>query len=161
MFISLLFFVGTIGLIISMSKIDKQTEDTTTFYTATVNGVEVTDTGEDIFAEIRTKEYGTSLYISKNISKNISMHDVTGLENGQVIFFGIESIKDKQMNEVKFVNIISLKTDAKDIFTLEEYNECMHNKVYPARIASIVMAALFFSISLFCCMKIRRMKKRK
>ena len=48
MIVSLLFFVATIGLIVSMSKIDKQTEDTTTFYTATVIDVEVTDTGENV-----------------------------------------------------------------------------------------------------------------
>lgn len=105
MIASLLLFVAMIGLIISMSKIDKQTEDTTTFYTATVIGVDVTNTGENIFAEIRTKEYDTALYISTNISKNIRMDDVRNLRNGETIFFGIENIKVHQMNKVEFVNI--------------------------------------------------------
>lgn len=156
MSVSLLFFVATIGLIISMSKIDKQTENTTTFYTATVIGVDVTNTGENIFAEIHTKEYNTSLHISANISKNIRMDDVRNLRNGQTIFFGIENIKVRQMNKVEFVNITSLKTETKDILSLEEYNKCIHNSVYPARIASIVMALLFLSISLFCYLKIKR-----
>ena len=118
--VSLLFFVATIGLIISMSKIDKQTENTTTFYTATVTGVDVTNTGENIFAEIHTKEYKTSLHISSNISKNIRMDDVRNLRNGETIFFGIENTKAQQMNKVEFVNITSLKTDTKDILSLEE-----------------------------------------
>ncbi len=156
MIVSLLFFVATIGLIVSMSKIDKQTEDTTTFYTATVIDVEVTDTGENIFAEIHTKEYNTSLHISTNISKKIRMDDVKNLSNGQTIFFGIENIKVQQMNKVEFVNITSLKTDTKDILSLEEYNRCIYNSAYPARIASIIMASLLFFISLFCYLKIKR-----
>ena len=109
MIVSLLFFVATIGLMISMSKIDKQTEDTTAFYTATVIDVDVTNTGENVFAEIHTKEYNTSLYISTNIGKNIRMDDVSYLKNGQTIFFGIENIKVQQMNKVEFVNITSFK----------------------------------------------------
>lgn len=159
MIVSLLLFVATIGLIISMSEIDKQTEDTTTFYTATVISVDVTNTGENIFAEIHTKEYNTSLHISTNISKNIRMDDVRNLRNGQTIFFGIENIKIGQMNKAEFVNITSLKTDTKDIFSLEEYNKCIHNSAYPTRIASIVMASLFLSISLFCYLKIKRKKR--
>lgn len=156
MIVSLLFFVATIGLIISMSEIDKQTEETTTSYIATVIGVDVINTGENIFAEIHTKEYSTSLHISTNISKSIRMDDVRNLRNGQTIFFRIENIKVPQMNNVEFVNITSLKTDTKDILSLEEYNKCIYHSSYPARIASIVMASLFLSISLFCYLKITR-----
>ena len=112
--------------------------------------------GENIFAEIHTKEYNTSLHISTNISKNIRMDDVKNLSNGQTIFFGIENIKVQQMNKVEFVNITSLKTDTKDILSLEEYNRCIYNSAYPARIASIIMASLLFFISLFCYLKIKR-----
>lgn len=156
MIVSLLFLVATIGLIIFMSKINKQTEDTTTCYTATVNGVDVTDTGESIFAEIYTKEYDTSLYISTNISKNIRMDDVRDLRNGQTIYFRIENIKVEQMNKVEFIDITSLKTDTKNIFSLKDYNEYMHNFVYPAKIAGIIVALLFLFISLFCYLKIKR-----
>lgn len=156
MIVSLLFFVVTIGLLISMSKIDKQTESTTTFYTATVISVAVTDMGENIFAEIHTKEYKTSLYISENISKNIRMDDVRNLRNGQTIFFGIENTKVQQMNEVEFVNITSLKTDTEDILSLEEYNKCIHNSVVPARIAGVIMASFFLFISLLNYLKFKR-----
>lgn len=150
MIVSLLFFVATIGLMIFMSKIDRQTEDTTTLYTATVSGAEVTDTGENVFAEIRTKEYNTALYIPKNISKSIKIDDVKNLKNGQTILFRIENSKTRQMNEVEFVNITSLKTETEDILSLEEYNACMRSSAYPARIASVVMALVFLCISLLC-----------
>lgn len=150
MIVSMFLFAATVGLIISMSKIDKQTENTTTFYTATVSDIDITDTGEKIFAEIHTKEYSTSLQISTNISKNIKMDDIRDLKNGQTIFFRIENIKVEQMNKAEFINITSLRTDAKDIFSLEEYNKYIHDSAYPTRIASIVMALLFLFISLFC-----------
>ena len=156
MIVSLLLFAATTGILISMSKIDKQTEDTTTFYTATVIGVDITNTGKNISAEIHTNEYNTSLLISVNISKNISMDDVRDLKKGQTIFFGIEKKKARQMNEVEFVNITALKTDTKEILSLEEYNTCIHDSAYPARIAGIVLASAFLFLSLFCYLKIKR-----
>lgn len=156
MIVSMFLFAATVGLIISMSKIDKQTENTTTFYTATVSDIDITDTGEKIFAEIHTKEYNTSLQISTNISKNIKMDDIRDLKNGQTIFFRIENIKVEQVNKAEFINITSLRTDTKDIFSLEEYNKYIHDSAYPTRIASIVMALLFLFISLFCYLSIKR-----
>ena len=158
MIISLLLFVATIGLTISMSKIDKQTEDTTTLYTATVTDVNITNTQKNIFIEINTKEYNTALHISTNISKNIEIEDVKKLKNGQTIFFRIENTQVHQINEIEFVNITSLKTNTKDILSLEEYNKCIYNAARPARIASIVMASLFLSISMFCYLKIIKRK---
>ncbi len=160
MIISLLLFVATIGLIISMSKIDKQTEDTTTLYTATVTDVNITNTQKNVFIEINTKEYNTSLHISTNISENIDIEDVKKLKKGQTIFFRIENTQVHQINEVEFVNITSLKTDTKDILSLEEYNKCIYNAARPARIASIVMASLFLFISLFCYLKIIRQSNK-
>lgn len=95
MFVSTILFIATIGLIISINKIDKQTENTTTSYIATVIDVDITDTGNGVFAEIYTNEYNTTLYISTNICKNIRMDDVKNLEKGKTIFFRIENMKVK------------------------------------------------------------------
>lgn len=156
MIVSMLLFVVTIGLIISMSKIDKQNEDTTSLFTATVSGIDISDIGEKISAKIHIKEYKTSLQISTNISKYIEMDDVRDLKNGQTIFFRIENIKVEQMNIVEFINIVSLKTNTKDIFSLDEYNKYIYNSAHPTRIASIIIALLFLFTSLFCFLKIKR-----
>lgn len=156
MIVSMFLFVVTIGLIISMSKIDKHTEDTTTLCMATVSDVDIIDTGKRIFAEINIKEYDTSLQISTNISENIEINDIKDLKNGQTIVFRIENIKVAQMNEVEFINIVSLGTDTKEIFSLDEYNKYIHKSAYPTRIVGIVMAVLFLFISLFCYLKIKR-----
>lgn len=116
MIVSMLLFVATIGLIISMRKIDKQTEDTTMVYNATVMEADVANTGNAIFAEISTKEYRTLLYISTNLSKHVRMENVENLKAGQTIFFSIENKKVPQMNKVEFVNITSLKTETETIF---------------------------------------------
>lgn len=156
MVVFLLLFVATVGLIISMSKIDKQTDATTTLYTATVTGVDITDMGDKASAEIHTREYRTSLYISTNIAKSIKMEDIRSLKDGQTISFRIENIKVRQMNEVEFVNIVSLRTDTKEILSLDDYNKFIYNSAYPARVASVVMALLFLTASLFCWLKIKR-----
>ncbi|MBE6727771.1 MAG: hypothetical protein E7562_03885 [Ruminococcaceae bacterium] len=152
-FVFLFLFVATIGIIISMNNIDKQTKETTTLYTATVSRIEITDTEKNISAEIHTEEYDTSLLISTNICKKIKLDDISNLKSGQTISFRVENIKANQMNKVEFINLISLKTDTKDIFSLEEYNKYIHDSAYPARIASIAMASLFLLISLFLFFK--------
>ena len=161
MIMSLLLFVVAIGLNISMGNIDKQTEDTTTFYTATVISVDVTDAGENSFADIQTKEYNTALHISTNISKNMGMDEVRNLSNGQKIWFGIENTKAQQMNKVEFVTITALKTDTKEILSLEQYNQYIHDSAHPARIASVVMACFFLVISVFCYWNIKKNGSRR
>ena len=119
MIASLILFLVSIGLIISMNEIDKQTTDTTTFYTATVSNVDITDTGKNISAVIKTQEYDTDLHISVNICKNINMDDVSALKNGQTIYFTVEKIRAAQMNEVIFLPITSLETNTEEIFSLD------------------------------------------
>lgn len=160
MIVFILFFVVTIGLIISMSKIDEQTEGTTTVYTATIRDVDITDTGKRVFAEIHTNEYTTALQISTNICQNIEIDKLRELGKEEQIFFAIENSKMEQMNQVEFINIISLETSAKGIFSIEEYNTYLHNSAHPARIISIVMALLFLFMSLRCCLKIKEIKSR-
>lgn len=146
--LSFLLFAGTVGIIISMHKIDKQTADSAALYTATVKSADIIDTEKNISAEIHTKEYDTSLYVSVNICKNINTDDIKNLKNGQKIFFRIENSKAKQMNKVDFLDIVSLKTDSKEIFSLEEYNRLIHKSAYPARIAGGIAALSFLLISL-------------
>lgn len=139
-----------------MSEIDKLNENNTTLFTATVNRVDVIDSGDGIFAKIYVNEYDTCLQISTNICKYIEIDDICKLKNGQTIFFRIENIKVEQMNIVEFINVVSLKTNTKDIFSLDEYNKYIYNSAQPTRIASIIIALLFLFTSLFCFLKIKR-----
>lgn len=156
---SFVFFIGLIGLLLITRNIDQQTEKTTTLYTATVTGVEVTKIGNDISAEISVKEYSNNLLISESICKKINIDDVQHLETGQIIYFRIENFMVQHLNNAAFVNIASLKTDAKDIFSLADYNQYVHASSYPGRISTIVAAAICLSISISYFFKIKGRKK--
>ena len=154
--LSILSFSVTMGLTIFMSKIDQQTESSTTLYTATVNYVDVESTGKYVFTEIHINEYDTYLLITTSISKRIATDQIKALKKGQVIVFRIENIKVEQMNEVEFINIVSLKTASNNILSLDEYNNYMNSAAYPARVASIVLSLAFLLLSIFCCLRIRK-----
>ena len=152
-------FIITIGLIISMSKIDKLNEDNTTLFTATVKSVDVIDTGDEIFAKIYVNEYDTCLQISTNICKYIEIDDICKLKNGQTIFFRIENIKVKQVNKVDFLNIVSLKTNIQNIYSLGEYNNYICESAYPTRIISTTMALVFLFVSVLYFVKAKKIYK--
>lgn len=159
MIVATLVFVITMGLIVSMHEIDKQTENTTTPYMATVTDVVIVETKKP-FIEIYCKEYNTFLLISTNISSNINLEDIKELKNGQTISFRIENKKVGQMDKVEFINIASLKSDTKCIFTLEDYNEYIHNSAYPARLAGITIVLLSLVTLVFCLFKIGKTGKQ-
>lgn len=156
MFVFLSLFVVTVGLILSMRNIDNQNENTTILHTATVDYIDVTNTGDSVYLEIYTKEYRTSLMISTNISWRINIEDVKNLKEGQTIFFRVEKTKANQINEVSFINITSLETETNCIFSLKDYNQIMHASAYPTRMFGSVMALIFLSISIFFYYKIKK-----
>lgn len=161
MIASLILFLVSIGLIISMNEIDKQTTDTTTFYTATVSNVDITDTGKNISAVIKTQEYDTDLHISVNICKNINMDDVRALKNGQAIYFTVEKIRAAQMNEVIFLPITSLETNTEEIFSLDDYNNYIQASAYAPRNAAIIFASGCLLVAVYSFIKIRKDKNSK
>ncbi len=143
--ISIIFSIGSIELIIMMCQSYKQTEDTTKSYSATVKSVSIKGTGEDVSAEIYTEEYDTALYILSHISRNINMNEVRALKSGQRIVFSIQNIKADQMNEVSFIDLTSLKTESKDIFSLEDYNSYIKSTAFFPIIAGVAVAVFFWS----------------
>ena len=152
---SVFFFLVTIGIFISMFQIDKQTEDITIEYSATVRRIHINNSVKNKWVQIETEEYDSSLYISVNISKNINMNKIIALKEGEKIFFRIENIKVKQMNFVDFVDIVSLKTETDDIFTLNDYNYFMRISARPARIANIIVALILLVVSVLCFVLIK------
>lgn len=159
MFICLLLFLVMVGLLIFVSKVDQQTQKTTTSYTASVSSVQITQTGKNSTAEIYTNEYTTSLHISSAIYQNINTDDLKNLQCGQTIFFSIENGYVQQMNKVDFLPITSLKTDTNDILSLEKYNQCMHEAAVPARIVGIIAAVSLLIVSLSCYVKNKRARR--
>lgn len=146
--VSFVFFINMVILLLFTSKIDKQTDNTTTYYSATVSNTKIWK-GKDIYVNIRTNEYDNDLTITTSIEKNINLDDVRNLQNGQKIFFRIENYKTDDINKVPFIDIVSLSTETKDIFTLDDYNKFMSVAAYPGRIVGFIVALLFLSISVY------------
>ncbi len=153
---SVFFFLVTIGIFISMFQIDKQTEDITIEYSATVRRIHINNSVKNKWVQIETEEYDSSLYISVNISKNIDIRKIESLKQGEKIFFRIVDTKAEQLNSVDFVDTVSLKTETNDIFTLEDYNHFMRVSARPARIADITVALLLLVVSILCFVFIKR-----
>ena len=153
---SVFFFLVTIGIFISMFQIDKQTEDITIEYSATVRRIHINNSVKNKWVQIETEEYDSSLYISVNISKNIDIRKIESLKQGEKIFFRIVDTEAEQLNSVDFVDIVSLKTETNDIFTLEDYNHFMRVSARPARIADITVALLLLVVSILCFVFIKR-----
>ena len=149
-----------IGLLIYTIRIDRLTEDTTSLYTGTVERVEVAGRKNNIHANIYLEDYKTSLFISSPVAKYIGIEDLRNeLTKGQEITFQIASQNSHYMNEVSFLDIVALKTDVKTIYSLNQYNEAIHEAAHPMRVAGIVMVLLLSFVSIFCLISIPKGKK--
>lgn len=152
---SLIFVVST-GLLISMGGIDRQSEDNTVLFTATVKNTEIMDTGENISVEINTKEFKAGLYLQQSICNEMGVEDIEALKIGEKISFRVEKAKAEQLDKAEFVNIAALKTEMKVILSLEDYNGYMRDAAYPARVAGGAIAMLSLFGALFFWVKSRR-----
>ena len=149
--ILIILFCGITGLNVIMAKESKQTENSTSLYQATVSDVEVTSIGEDKMVMIKTEEYSTGLFVTSSVCRNININNLSDLKSGQKIFFRIQSKKDFQMNAVDFLDIVELKTESKNIFTLDNYNSIIGNALYPPRLIGAV-ASVIFLIGIVRCL---------
>lgn len=158
--VSTLLFLGSIGLHISIDFADNHTKENTTRFSATVDSIQVTNTRNKVYAEIHTKEFCTTLQISTNITKHISVDDVQRLLPGQSVFFSVQNTKVDHINEVEFIEIVSLETEAKTIFSLQDYNQIIAKAVYPAKVATVVLASVFLLLSLFSFISVTKKRIR-
>lgn len=160
MLFSLLFFLGSIGIIFFMNKADKFTEEKIIEQRATLKDIEISNSNK-VFAEIYTREYENSFLISTIVCGKINLNDLRSLKKGDTLFVGIKKENEKLANQVEFIDIVSLRTESQSIFSLDDYNKYMNESARPTRIASVVLASIFlyiFSYFLFKRMRARRKK---
>lgn len=136
-------FLITLGLSIFTFKADRQSENTTAYYQATIKSVEIVESSDVKYAQIYTDQYRTVLYITSNIYDSIDKSCLKTLTEGEAIYFRINNEKSKQFNKVEFLDIVSLKTDDAEIFSLDDYNFYVSKSIFPARLLCIVLSAVF------------------
>ncbi len=155
----LLLFFGMIGLLLIINGIDKQNEENTMEFTAVVQSTQVTNANDHVYIEILL-EGNKKLLIQNSIGEKINVDSIQNLQSGELVFFRIE----KQMEEhyeAGLVNIVSLRTERDQIFSLDDYNTLIHETAFQARIAGIIAAAIFLILAFLLIWRLRCYKKKK
>lgn len=154
-----IFFLSCFWLFV-FDKTISPTKDDTVEYTATVSKIEINDTGKDLYIEIYTKEYDNYFLIPTGVSKHIDAEDINRIESGEEITFRVEKNMVKIMEESEFVDIVSLKTNEKNIYTLSEYNQYYSKGFLPGKIIICIIACAFLCVSGYCFVSFFLNKKR-
>ena len=121
--VTVIFFVLSIGMLVNvifLKDTNNLTDETTIEKSGTIEYVNQVIQSDDMYLEIKIKEFNTKLYISPNICAEIEPDNLNLLEKDQEIFFRIENIWKEEYEEISFVKIVSLRTLEKDVFTLED-----------------------------------------
>ena len=98
---SLILVVST-GLLISMGGIDRQSEDNTVLFTATVKSTVIMDSGENISVEVNTEEFKAGLYLQQSICNEMGVEDIEALKIGEKYRFGL---KKRKLNSSTKLNL--------------------------------------------------------
>lgn len=156
----LIFFFGMIGLLLIIHDIDKQNEDNTIELAAIVESTQITNANNHVYVEILL-EGNKYLLIQNSIGEKINVDNIESLQKGEMVYFRIEKNMEKQY-KAGIVNILSLRTEKNEIFSLNDYNTFIHETVFQARIACIIAAIVFLTIALFLMRRlIYKSTKRK
>lgn len=137
--ITMFVFIIMIGLLISMYQIDSQTPSNTTEYIATVSKLKIVETGKDSYIDVYTDENKYYLYVLPHVCKHINIESLN-INEGDKIIYRVENNKLKQLDKVEFVNIVSLQTEKKEIFSLSDYNTYTNIIAKPPRIVACILA---------------------
>lgn len=153
----LVLIVGFIAVLISMGKIDKQSEDTTTLFSARVSYVSVRNEGKTSYIEIGLYEYDNAIVLPM-ISSEIT-NEVIGIKRGEEVYFRVDNAKVGQMNIADYVDIVALRTETGNILSLEHYNEYMRALAKPGRISGCVAVLILTLIDISLAVSIIKQRR--
>lgn len=148
MITSVVFFWGTVGLIILMGEIGQLSEENTTEFSASVIKVEVSEA--DPSADVYINEYEASLFLTSTVCERIKLSDLRDLKAGDEVYFRIEDSKGIYLNTAAFVDVVSLRTESQSFYSIQEYNSWMRDASIPAKISAYGFALLSLFVFLFC-----------
>lgn len=136
--------------IVAKVTVSDYSETNTTEFAATVKDVE----GDILY----TKEYGAELYLLAD-SEYIDWDEFRSLQSGQNVYFRIENVWLKQFETMDFCHIVSLRTDEKEIFSLDMANKCRGGERKNDDIIGIVFGTAFLAIMVYCIVQFVRLGK--
>ena len=146
---SLWLILGGIAGLTVMTNIEKPSDDNTIEFMATVKNVEIRVLNSSKDGVVRTEEYSTILVVP-NVEKTVDINDFNNLQSGQTIFFKIDNIWADQFEEMMGCQIVSLRTEKKEILTLNSYNEYKGRREFRAVLTVIIFCPILLLISIHC-----------
>lgn len=150
--------IGIIGVVIFIINSFNLNESNTVAYLATVDTVFSNEIENKKTITITTEEFGNSWMILSQISKHLG-DNVEEIQPGQIIAVRISKNKEEHINGGFPVEIVSLKVDSQDVFTLDEYNAHMKKSWLPAICIGIVLVIVIL-IALVCLLSSTRFSKK-
>lgn len=156
--IFLVLSIGMIGILFIMGDDDRQTEQNTEEFVATVFEIRITDLDNGGYVDIFTEEYDTSLFISSELGAKM---DISELQKGEKIAFRIERKKAELLDQVEFIDIVSLESQYKTYISLSDYNAYKKESLMPARIVAVALTTFFFFAAVYIWIKRNKTKQKK
>jgi len=152
--VSMIFFFGSIGNVIIMNKTEKLSVVNTTEFTATVKSVGIAGEGTHEYCIIYSEEYGDKLS-TYDIRRITDIGDFSSLKKGETVFFRTNNIWIDKFEEMKFIPVLTIRTEKEDIVSLTRYNEYAAPSLSAATIAGIVVALIFLLTSTYCLLLLK------
>lgn len=161
-FVVIILFFGMLGQNVSTFMMDKLSEYSTVEMSAVVSSVRCVVTEEDIYWTIGIKEPSGELQILSAVGNSLDATALETLEEGQTITFLMDISTAEQYRETGSGYIVALKAE-QDIFSLEQYNEIMHETTRPAKIVGVIIQVclLLLMIKLARKYKIGKILRRR
>ena len=121
---------------------------------ATVLTIQTTGTKGNKFYLIYTKEHENGWYLNEMIEEQMKV--LEQLQVGDEIAFRINRNSLAYLNKVQFEEIFSLKKENQQIFSVDDYNNCLKKQNRNAPMFGIPFWGAFF---IYGCLMIKRRKK--
>ncbi|MBP3560408.1 MAG: hypothetical protein J6K49_07065 [Clostridia bacterium] len=139
------------------------TLNNTTEFTATVINVVTKGSGDDESIVIITEEYGDKLRVFR-YDKFAETQEFLNIKKGEVISFRIENSWVEKLDYVSFVNIVQLRTETREVFSVINYGDTNENDTNNAIFVGVFVCFVFIGVAAFCVNKLyktsRYYKKR-
>lgn len=154
--LTFMFLFGIVGLLLILSSTDRQTQENTTECVASIKDVEISVTERDLFLNMLCNEYSCYLNISTVVSDNIDINNIYALQTGDTIYFRVNNHSLDKLETTATVNVVSLRTDKQQLFSLSNYNDFMHSHVLYAKFALVFVVVVLSIIIVVLIVKLRR-----
>lgn len=137
-----IFFIGMIGIYLSINGADKVKETDTVKLPVTIKYVKLDEWGKNTsYIMIDTYEYNYPFRIPGEFADCLQSNK---LKPENKIYLKIKKGDEEQLNKALFIDAVGLYCDDEVFVSIDEYNQCIHESIFPTRIAVIVASLGLF-----------------